>query len=170
MNISRQISNNDFMEKIIRIGTQNNELSLWRANIVAKQLEHIELKTEIVNVEAIDISKLDMPVFKEGTTNMFTKKLDLALLNDQIDIAVHDLSKVPTVLPEGIIQIAVLKRGNFNDILVLKTNDDFFTNKIGRIATNSERCKSQWLYRYPNHKVTLIQGDINHQLQHLKEK
>ena len=157
------------MEKIIRIGTQNNELALWRANIVAKQLEHIELKTEIVNVEAIDISKLDMPVFKEGTTNMFTKKLDLALLNDQIDIAVHDLSKVPTVLPEGIIQVAVLKRGNFNDVLVLKTNDDFFTNKIGRIATNSERCKSQWLYRYPNHKVTLVQGDIMNRLQHLKE-
>lgn len=157
------------MEKIIRIGTQNNELALWRANIVAKQLEHIDYKTEIINIESLDNSSLNKPLFKEGTTNIYTKKIDTALLNDQIDIAVHDLSKVPAILPEGIIQVAVLKRGNFNDVLVLKTNEDFFKNKIGNIATDSERCKSQWLYRYPNHKVTLVQGDINNRLKNLKE-
>ena len=157
------------MDKIIRIGTQSSEIALWRANIVAKQLEHLEYKTEIINIDSLNNNELDNSVFTNKTTNIFTKKLDTALFNDKIDIAVHDLAKVPTTLPEGIIQVAVLKRGNFNDVLVLKTNEDFFTNKTANIATDSLRCKSQWLYRYPNHKVTEITGTINTRLQKLKE-
>jgi len=157
------------MDKIIRIGTQSSEIALWRANIVAKQLEHLEYKTEIINVDSLNNNDLDNSVFTHKNSNIFTKKLDTALFNNRIDIAVHDLAKVPTSLPEGIIQVAVLKRGNFNDVLVLKTNEDFFTNKIANIATDSLRCKSQWLYRYPNHNVTEITGSIHERLQKLKE-
>ena len=158
------------MDKIIRIGTKSSEIALWRANIVAKQLEHIEHKTEIIQVDSLHNDNLNIPEFKAGTTNIFTKKLDIALYNDIIDIAVHDLSEVPTALPEGIIQVAVLKRGNFNDILVLKTNEDFFTHKSAKISTNSLRCKSQWLHRFPNHTITkLTKSDIKDNLQELKE-
>ena len=157
------------MEKIFRIGTLSDELALWRANIVAKQLEHLEFKTEIINVDSLDNNKLDKPVFLKGRSNIFTRKLDTALFNDEIDIAVHNLSEVPIDLPEGIVQVAVLKRGNFNDVLVMKTNEDFFANKTAIIGTDSLRCKSQWLYRYPNHKITEITGSINDQLQKLKE-
>ena len=157
------------MEKIIKIGTTSSELAIWRANIVAKQLEHLEYKTEIINVDLLNNHNLNKSDLKAGASNIYTKKLDAALLNDAIDIAVHNLANVPTTLPKGIIQVAVLKRGNFNDVLVLKTNEDFFTNKIAKIATNNLRCKSQWLYRYPNHTVTVVKGDINSRLNHLKE-
>jgi len=157
------------MEKTIRIGTYSNDLALWRAHVVASQLEHLELKTEIIHVEPLLKNNSNLHEFKTGTSNIFTKKLDIALLNNQIDIAVHDLSEVPTELPEEITQVAVLKRGNFNDVLVLKTNEDFFANKTAKIATNSLRCKSQWLHRYPNHVIVEFESnDIKEQLLELK--
>ena len=57
------------------------------------------------------------------------------MLNNDIDIAVHSLKDVPTVLPKGIIQAAVLKRGNVNDTLVFKHNEEFLSSKEAVIAT-----------------------------------
>ena len=157
------------MDKIIRIGTRSSELALWQANIVAEQLNHLEYKTEIIKIDSIGDEVLNKPIYKIGTTGVFTKNLDTALLNDKIDIAVNSLKDVPTNMPEGIVQAAVLKRGNFNDVLVLKNNEDFFANKTAIIATGSLRRKAQWLYRYPNHKTTDLRGNINTRLQKLKD-
>ncbi len=147
------------MDRIIKIGSLPSDSGLWRANIVAKQLEHFEHKTEIILVNTLDKNNRNIPDFKPGTINNYTRELDIALLNNQIDIAVHDLSQVPTKLAEEIMQVAVLKRGNFNDILVLKTNEDFFANKTAKIATDSMRCESQWLHRYPHHTIVKLHGN-----------
>jgi len=157
------------MEKTIRIGTRSSELALWQANIVAEQLNHLEYKTEIIKIDTLGDEVLHKPIYKLGTIGVFTKTLDTALLNDKIDIAVNSLKDVPTNLPEGIIQAAVLKRGDFNDVLVYKNNDDFFANKTAIIATGSLRRRAQWLYRYPNHKLTDLRGNINTRLQKLKD-
>jgi len=157
------------MKKTIRIGTRSSELALWQANIVAKQLNHLKYKTEIIKIDTLGDEVLHKPIYKLGTIGVFTKTLDTALLNDKIDIAVNSLKDVPTNLPEGIIQAAVLKRGDFNDVLVYKNNDDFFTNKTAIIATGSLRRRAQWLYRYPNHKLTDLRGNINTRLQKLKD-
>ncbi len=157
------------MGNIIRIGTRSSELALWQANTVSQQLEHFGHQTEIVKIDSIGDEILNKPLYELGTVGVFTKNLDLALLNDKIDIAVHSLKDVPTILPKGIKQAAVLKRGNFNDILVYKTNEDFFEKKIATIATGSLRRKAQWLYRYPNHRVTGLRGNINTRLQKLED-
>lgn len=157
------------MKKVIRIGTRSSELALWQANTVAQQLNHLEYDTTIVKIDSLGDEVLNKPIYKIGTTGVFTKNLDTALLNDKIDIAVHSLKDVPTVLPEGIVQVAVLKRGDFNDVLVLKNNEDFFANKTAIIATGSLRRKAQWLYRYPNHTITDLRGNINTRLRKLKE-
>ncbi len=157
------------MDNIIRIGTRSSELALWQANTVAKQLEHFGHQTEIITIDSIGDEILNKPLYELGTTGVFTKNLDSALLNDKIDIAVHSLKDVPTILPEGIIQAAVLKRGNFNDVLVLKNNEDFFAKKSATIATGSLRRKAQWLYRYPHHKITGLRGNVNTRLQKLKD-
>ena len=157
------------MENVIRIGTRSSELALWQAITVSKQLEHFGHKTEIIKIDSIGDEILNKPLYELGTTGVFTKNLDIALLNDKIDIAVHSLKDVPTVLPEGITQAAVLKRGNFNDVLVLKNNEDFFANKNVTIATGSLRRKAQWLYRYPNHHITGLRGNINTRLQKLND-
>lgn len=157
------------MTKIIRIGTRSSELALWQATTVAKQIEFLGYQTEIVKIDSLGDVVLDKPLYELGITGVFTKNLDLALLQDKIDIAVHSMKDVPTKLPVGIVQAAVLKRGDFNDVLVLKTDDHFFANNEAIIATGSLRRKAQWLYRFPSHTVTGIRGNVQTRLRKLDE-
>ncbi|WP_417882204.1 hydroxymethylbilane synthase, partial [Xanthomarina gelatinilytica] len=99
----------------------------------------------------------------------FTKTLDIAMLNNDIDIAVHSSKDVPTVLPTGIVQAAVIKRGNIKDSLVFKNNEEFLSHKDAIIATGSLRRKAQWLNRYPTHTVVGLRGNVNLRLQKLQE-
>ncbi|MCF6182073.1 hydroxymethylbilane synthase [Lutibacter sp.] len=155
--------------KIIRIGTRSSQLAMWQANTVAQQLEHFGHKTEIIKIDSIGDMVLDKPLYELGIVGVFTKNLDTALLNDKIDISVNSFKDVPTKLPEGIVQAAVLKRGNFNDILVLKKDENFFANPTALIATGSLRRKAQWLHRYPNHTITGLRGNVNTRLKKLAE-
>ena len=133
------------MQKIIRIGTRDSKLALWQAETVQQQLEYLGHATEIVPLKSTGDLVLDTPLYEMGITGIFTKNLDLALLNGEIDIAVHSLKDVPTMLPTGIVQAAVLKRGNSNDMLVLKNNEEFMAQKDAIVATGSLRRKAQWL-------------------------
>ena len=156
------------MQKIIRIGTRDSQLALWQANKVRKELEVLEYQCEIVPIKSTGDIVLDKPLYELGITGIFTKNLDIAMLNGDIDIAVHSMKDVPTVLPEGIIQAAVLKRANYNDILVLKDNEEFFGQPNGVIATGSIRRKAMWLNRYPTHKVVDLRGNVNTRLEKLE--
>lgn len=155
------------MQKIIRIGTRDSELALWQANKVRKELEELGYSTEIVPIKSTGDIILDKPLYELGITGIFTKNLDIAMLNGDIDIAVHSMKDVPTVLPTGIIQAAVLKRANHNDILVLKDNEEFMAQPNGVIATGSLRRKAQWLNRYPSHSVEDLRGNVNTRLEKL---
>lgn len=157
------------MTKIIRIGTRSSELALWQATTVAKQIEFLGYQTEIVKIDSLGDVVLDKPLYELGITGVFTKNLDIALLQDKIDIAVHSMKDVPTKLPLGIVQAAVLKRGDFNDVLVLKSNDHFFSNNEATIATGSLRRKAQWLYRFPSHSITGIRGNVQTRMRKLEE-
>ena len=108
---------------------------------------------------------LDKPLYELGVTGVFTKNLDVALLNGEIDIAVHSFKDVPTALPAGIVQAAVLKRANYNDILVLKDTEEFFGQPEAMIATGSIRRKAMWLNRYPTHTVVPLRGNVNTRLE-----
>ncbi|TVZ55777.1 hydroxymethylbilane synthase [Lutibacter sp. Hel_I_33_5] len=155
------------MSKIIKIGTRDSQLALWQANKVRKELEVLGYESEIVPIKSTGDLVLDKPLYEMGITGIFTKNLDIALLNKDIDIAVHSLKDVPTVLPEGIIQAAVLKRANYNDILVLKDTEEFFAQKEATIATGSLRRKAMWLNRYPTHTVVDLRGNVNSRLEKL---
>ena len=144
----------------LRIGTRDSELALWQAKTVEKQLNALGYKTEIVAVKSQGDLQLDKPLYELGITGIFTKTLDIAMINGEIDIAVHSMKDVPTALPIGIMQAAVLKRANFNDILVYKNNLDFL-NSDGIIATGSLRRQAIWLNKYPNHKVVDLRGNVN---------
>ena len=157
------------MQKIIRIGTRESQLALWQANKVRKELEELGYETQIVPIKSTGDIVLDKPLYELGITGIFTKNLDIAMLNKEIDIAVHSFKDVPTSLPEGIIQAAVLKRANYNDILVLKDNEEFFGQPEGIIATGSLRRKAQWLHRYPTHEVVGLRGNVNTRLQKLED-
>jgi hydroxymethylbilane synthase len=155
-------------EKIIRIGTRDSELALWQAKTVEKMLNDLGVKTQIIAVKSQGDLLLDKPLYELGITGIFTKTLDIAMINGEIDIAVHSMKDVPTALPIGMMQAAVLKRANEKDILVYKNNIDFL-EKDGIIATGSLRRQAMWLNKYPNHKVVDLRGNVNTRMQKLKE-
>jgi hydroxymethylbilane synthase len=154
--------------KTIRIGTRDSELALWQAHTVQKKLNDLGYKTEIIAVKSQGDIILDKPLYELGITGIFTKTLDIAMINGQVDIAVHSMKDVPTALPIGIIQAAVLERANTLDILVHKGNLDFLQGN-GTIATGSLRRQAQWLHKYPNHKVVDLRGNVNTRMQKLNE-
>jgi hydroxymethylbilane synthase len=160
------------VQKVIRIGTRDSELALWQAHTVQKKLNDLGYKTEIIAVKSDGDIILDKPLYELGITGIFTKTLDIAMINGQVDIAVHSMKDVPTALPKGILQAAVLERANTLDILVHKGNTDFLQGK-GTIpiviGTGSLRRQAQWLNKYPNHKVVDLRGNVNTRMQKLKE-
>jgi len=156
------------MSKIIRIGTRDSELALWQANTVAKKLNDLGYKTQIISVKSDGDLLLDKPLYELGITGIFTKTLDVAMINGQIDIAVHSMKDVPTALPHGIVQAAVLERANELDILIHKGNLDFLDNN-GTIATGSLRRQALWLNKYPKHEVVNLRGNVNTRIQKLND-
>ncbi len=155
-------------QKVIRIGTRDSELALWQAHTVEKKLNDLGYKTEIIAVKSEGDIILDKPLYELGITGIFTKTLDVAMISGQVDIAVHSMKDVPTALPQGIVQAAVLERANTLDILVHKGNLDFLEGS-GTIATGSLRRQAQWLNKYPNHQVVDLRGNVNTRMQKLQD-
>ena len=156
------------INKTIRIGTRDSELALWQAHTVQKKINDLGFKTEIVAVKSQGDIILDKPLYELGITGIFTKTLDIAMLAGTIDIAVHSMKDVPTALPHGIVQAAVLERANHLDLLIHKGNLDFLSYD-GTIATGSLRRQAQWLSKYPQHKVVDLRGNVNTRMQKLHD-
>lgn len=155
------------MKKTIRIGTRDSELALWQANTVKSKLENLGYKSQLIPVKSEGDLVLDKPLYEMGITGIFTKTLDVAMINGIVDIAVHSMKDVPTLLPKGIVQTAVLERATSQDILVVESEVDF--EKPCTIATGSLRRQAQWLHRHPNHNLVDLRGNVNTRLQKLKD-
>ena len=154
---------------VIRIGTRDSELALWQANTVSQLLQNLGYETLVVPVKSTGDIILDKPLYELGITGIFTKTLDIAMLQNQVDIAVHSLKDVPTKLPFHLEQVAVLPRANTLDILVYKpTGYDLEKDNV-TLASSSLRRKAQWLNRYPNHHFEDIRGNVNTRLKKLNE-
>tara|TARA_B100001029_G_scaffold170619_1_gene166607 strand:+ start:7113 stop:8036 length:924 start_codon:yes stop_codon:yes gene_type:complete len=150
----------------LRIGTRDSELAIWQANEVKNFLETKNLSPKLVNIKSDGDLDIDNPVYNMGIQGVFTKALDKALLDNQIDIAVHSLKDVPTLLANGLILGAVLKRGSARDILVFNENSTLSAS--ANIATGSLRRKAQWLNRYPNHTIKNLRGNVHTRMKKLK--
>ena len=155
------------MAEPIRIGTRDSTLVLWQAEAVQQALEALGHRTELVPVKSEGDLKLDKPLYALGITGVFTKVLDIALLEGKIDIAVHSMKDVPTQLAVGLEALAVLPRASTLDVLVHK--GDRLNKPQRTIATSSLRRKAQWLAKYPNDIVVDIRGNVPTRLQKLQD-
>ncbi|MFI5157035.1 MAG: hydroxymethylbilane synthase, partial [Chitinophagales bacterium] len=128
---------------------------------------------------------LQTPLYEIGVQGIFTRALDLALLNNEIDLAVHSMKDVPVQPAIGTSQAAVLKRASWKDLLVYKGEWEVISKGLGltngqlpgmnpnsllqfTVATSSIRRKAQWLNRYPHHKVENLRGNVNTRLAKLE--
>ena len=159
------------MNKVIRIGTRESQLAVWQATQVRQLLQQYNFSSELVYIKSEGDIDLQTPLYEMGVQGIFTKSLDMALLNNKIDIAVHSMKDVPTQLAKGIMQAAVLKRASYKDLLVYKNDISFLNdfNSHAVIATSSTRRKAQWLNRYPNHVLDNLRGNVNTRLRKVEE-
>ncbi|MFT3908501.1 MAG: hydroxymethylbilane synthase [Ferruginibacter sp.] len=185
------------MNSIIRIGTRESELAVWQATLVKNMLAEKGYSSTLVYIKSEGDIDLKTPLYEMGVQGIFTRSLDIALLNNNIDIAVHSMKDVPTQLPVGIVQAAVLKRGNYKDLFVGNresaignrqsgiakigdTNDLIESLKLKdlrlpiadsrfTVATSSIRRKAQWLHRYPNASIENLRGNVNTRLKKVAE-
>ena len=178
--------------KVLRIGTRESQLAVWQANTVKDLLALQGHNSELVYIKSEGDIDLQTPLYEMGVQGIFTRSLDIALLNNRIDLAVHSMKDVPTQLPKGLVQSAVLKRASYKDLFVYKgeisvlgealgfvngqwsmvnTNNSQLTthNLQLTIATSSIRRKAQWLNRYPNHLVENLRGNVNTRLRKVAE-
>ncbi len=160
------------MSRPIRVGTRSSQLALWQATHVQNALIAAGHEAELVHIKSEGDIDLKTPLYEMGVQGIFTRSLDLALLNDRIDIAVHSMKDVPTQLPDGITTAAVLERASWADILVPR-EPGFDLAALEHlpaiIATSSTRRRAQWLRRFPQHRIESLRGNVNSRMQKLAE-
>ena len=150
----------------IRIGTRASKLAVWQAEQVQSLLQTINISSSIIKIKSSGDKDLSKPVYELGITGVFTKEIDLALLNNEIDIAVHSLKDVPTKLPLGVMQGAVLQRGSELDVII---QNKTLKSKENTIATGSLRRKAQWLNKFKTDNIVEIRGNVQTRLRKLNE-
>jgi hydroxymethylbilane synthase len=119
------------MSKLVRIGTRESQLAVWQATLVQQCLAANNTLAELEYIRSEGDIDLQTPLYEMGVQGIFTKTLDIALLSGKIDVAVHSMKDVPTQLPKGIAQAAVLERASFKDILVYKGQAINIYNQLG---------------------------------------
>src|ERR1700676_2354137 len=160
------------MSKKLRIGTRESQLALWQANHVKSLLKHYGADAELVHIKSKGDLDLVTPLYAMGVHGIFTRSLDQALLNNQIDLAVHSMKDVPVHLPIGLTEAAILERDSPFDLLVPHpSNKNIHLDKhiASTIASSSLRRRAQWLHRFPSDHIEPIRGNVNTRLKKLAE-
>lgn len=155
---------------VLRIGTRHSALALYQAQCVKNEVTQLGIECEIIKIDSDGDMDIVTPLYEMGIQGIFTKSLDIALLQNKIDIAVHSTKDVPTRQADGLTLKSVLKRAVAYDCMVLapgKSLPDI--TKPGTIGTSSLRRKLQWLHRYPHHRTENLRGNIQTRLQKLDQ-
>lgn len=160
------------MKDKIYIGTRNSLLAICQAQAVEKKFIEKGWKTKIITIESQGDKNIIKPIsqLKKNITGIFTKELDIALINHQIDIAVHSVKDIPTKLPLELELSAVLPRDFPQDVLIRNPNSNKKINFENlTLLTGSIRRKAFWKNFYKNGKFDTVRGNLNTRLQKLKE-
>ena len=158
------------MEHVIRIGTRSSKLALWQSNLIAMTLEskYPDIKVDLINVTTKGDKILDSPLSKIGGKGLFTKELEVKMLEGKIDLAVHSLKDVPVQLPDEFTIAAITKRTDPFDAFV--SNKYKSLNELpkgAKIGTSSLRRRAQLLAIRPDLQIENLRGNVNTRLQKL---
>ena len=152
------------MKQKIIIGSRGSDLALWQANFVKGALEkknkNVSIEIKIIKTKGDKI--LDVALSKIGDKSLFTKELEVELLNKKIDLAVHSLKDLQTEIPKGLQLSAVTKRHNVHDVIIARKKGITLNNlrEGATIATGSLRRKSQILHHRPDLKIVDLRGNV----------
>lgn len=161
------------MENLIKVGSRKSQLAMWQTEYVIKILKekNPEYDFEIVPISTKGDKLLDVALSKIGDKGLFTKELEVALLEKKIDLAVHSMKDVPTMLPEGLTISAITKRHDPRDVLIAK--DDISFNDLpkgAKVGTSSLRRKSQILNKRPDLNIEDLRGNLNTRFKKMEDE
>lgn len=155
------------MKEILRIATRQSPLALWQANFVKAELEkyHPNLTVELVTMVTKGDVILDTPLAKIGGKGLFVKELELALLEERADIAVHSMKDVPMSFPEGLGLAVICEREDPRDAFVSNRYASLAELPEGAIVgTSSLRRQCQLMAAYPHLTVKSLRGNVGTRL------
>lgn len=161
------------MTKCIRVGSRRSNLAMWQSEYVIDLLkeEYPEYTFELIPISTKGDKMLDVALSKIGDKGLFTKELEVALLENRIDFAVHSMKDIPTALPEGLAISAITKRHDASDVLISKNKVSFEDLPKGaKVGTSSLRRRAQILNRRPDLNLQDIRGNINTRLKKMEDE
>lgn len=160
------------MKAELKIGTRQSLLALWQSNFIAGELRkeypncEVTLKKIVTKGDRI----LDVPLAQIGGKGLFTKEIEEELLDGTVDLAVHSLKDMPTVLPEGLCLTVITSRANVGDAFVSNKYNSFAELPHGAVlGTSSLRRRAQLLAARPDLKIVDLRGNVDTRLRKLDE-
>ena len=160
------------MKAILKIGTRQSLLALWQSNHTAACLRKQYPECEVVLKKIVTKGDriLDVPLAQIGGKGLFTKEIEEDLLSGEVDLAVHSLKDMPTVLPEGLCLTAITERANVGDAFVSNDYACFEELPLGAVVgTSSLRRKAQLLAARPDLTIRDLRGNVDTRLRKLDE-
>jgi hydroxymethylbilane synthase len=160
------------LRKQIRIGTRASALALWQAEWVKSELEkkYPGMTVTLTKIKTTGDKILDVPLAKVGGKGLFVKEIEEAMLENEIDIAVHSMKDVPTFFPDGLHLACITKREDARDALLSRNNVAFKDLPRGaNVGTSSLRRQAQLMNARPDFVIHQLRGNVGTRLQKLKE-
>jgi hydroxymethylbilane synthase len=158
----------------IRIGTRGSDLALWQAHFVRRQLEEIgcEVSIQIIVTQGDRIQ--DLSFDKLEGKGFFTKEIEQALLNGEVDLAVHSHKDLETTQPEGLHIAAVSYREDASELLLMRreafdASQDWKLKANAVIGTSSARRKAQILAQRPDLEIKELRGNVPTRIDKLRQ-
>ena len=158
--------------RTLRIGTRASALALWQARRVAHLIgaQAGAPATELVHIRTEGDARTDVPLWAVGGRGFFTREIDRALVGSEIDIAVHSLKDLTTVLDPGIALAAILEREDPRDALVARAADSLASLPAGaRVGTSSLRRRAFLAHARADLILEELRGNVPTRLERLRE-
>lgn len=145
----------------IRIGTRGSHLALWQANETARKLANAGFSPVVVAIRTTGDKRQDVPLASVGGKGVFIKELEEALERGEIDMAVHSLKDVPSIIAPQFMLAGFLERGDPRDAWVQPRGVAITDLPAGSIiGTSSPRRRAQILEKFPHVKTEPIRGNV----------
>lgn len=154
------------------IGTRGSQLAIWQAEWVKARLQevapHLSIRLERIQTSGDKI--LDVPLAKIGGKALFVKEIEEALLREDVDLAVHSMKDVPSVLPDGLAIHCVPPREDPRDALVSREGKLFHElPEAANVGTSSLRRQAQFLAQRPDFSIHMLRGNLDTRVRKLRE-
>lgn len=163
------------------IGTRGSRLAIWQAEWIQARLHEIApaITVTLQRIKTSGDKILDVPLAKVGGKGLFVKEIEEALLRGEIDLAVHSMKDVPTMLPDALEILCIPAREDARDALISRKGRKGRVGQAGltlnqlptgaRIGTSSLRRQSQLLHHRPDLKIEMLRGNVETRLRKLNQ-